>query len=353
MLRWLLAALALTGALIAIVLVALMYRAGAFRQVDAFLPGTCRAQAFAGNIEDMAVDHARLQVFIASSDRMDDGVAQRGSIHRLDVAGDERRTIDITPDQPVDFSPRGMGLWAGPDGQRVLYVVNHLSFGGRRIEAFEVRGGSLVYLGPGVASRDILSPNDVVAAGPSSFYATNDHGRITEFGRLMEDALGLAEASVGLFDGTRLRPAADGLAHASGIALSPDGRTLYVAETTAERISLFTRDPDTGSLRLRSALAMDSHPIGLDVAPDGSVWVAAQPNLMATLDRSRNPATPVPSEVYRLEPQGEGPETGLSMERILADPGDTVAAVSVAVNVGRHLLLGSSMDNSLFDCTLR
>lgn len=82
--------------------------------------------------------------------------------------------------------------------------------------------------------------------------------------------------------GRLLRVEADGtaavacedLVFPNGLALSPDGRTLYVAETFARRITRFEVAPD-GSLSGRAVHAeLDGIPDGLCLDERGRLWVA-------------------------------------------------------------------------------
>lgn len=68
---------------------------------------------------------------------------------------------------------------------------------------------------------------------------------------------------------------ADSMAFASGPIVTPDGRTLVVAETKGNCITAFDRDPSSGKLsnkRVWAALPQIS-PIGLCLDAEGCVWV--------------------------------------------------------------------------------
>jgi sugar lactone lactonase YvrE len=75
-------------------------------------------------------------------------------------------------------------------------------------------------------------------------------------------------------DGTA-RQVADGLAFPNGIAITPDERTLIVAESYAERLTAFEIDSD-GGLRDRRVWAETpgDHPDGICVDAEGAVWYA-------------------------------------------------------------------------------
>lgn len=71
--------------------------------------------------------------------------------------------------------------------------------------------------------------------------------------------------------------AASDMMSPNGIAVSPDGSTLYVAESTGNRISCFTRDSATGALsnrRVFATLPDGGIPDGICLDDEGAVWAA-------------------------------------------------------------------------------
>jgi YVTN family beta-propeller protein len=63
----------------------------------------------------------------------------------------------------------------------------------------------------------------------------------------------------------------DGTRYPAGIALSPDGRTLYVAENLADSVAVV----DLGSRRVVQRLATERYPYGVVVGPNGTVYASA------------------------------------------------------------------------------
>lgn len=76
-------------------------------------------------------------------------------------------------------------------------------------------------------------------------------------------------------DGT-LTPVRDGLNLANGIGWSPDGHTLYVADSVPGVVWSAAYDPDSGDAHGWAALitSFDGLPDGLTVDDDGRIWVA-------------------------------------------------------------------------------
>jgi sugar lactone lactonase YvrE len=72
------------------------------------------------------------------------------------------------------------------------------------------------------------------------------------------------------------RVVADGLRFPNGMAITPDGRTLIVAETMAGRLSAYTiaDDGSLGDRRVYATLPEDARPDGIALDAEGAVWVA-------------------------------------------------------------------------------
>ncbi|WP_425954597.1 SMP-30/gluconolactonase/LRE family protein [Xylanimonas sp. McL0601] len=74
-------------------------------------------------------------------------------------------------------------------------------------------------------------------------------------------------------DGT-VRTAAGGFAFPNGMAVTPDGRTLLVADSWAQEIVAFDVSPDGGLSGRRTWASVPEHPDGICVDAAGAVWFA-------------------------------------------------------------------------------
>lgn len=74
----------------------------------------------------------------------------------------------------------------------------------------------------------------------------------------------------------RARVVADGLSFPNGIVITPDGRTLIVAETMGHRLTAFDvlGDGSLANRRLYAQLADDVNPDGIALDAEGAVWLA-------------------------------------------------------------------------------
>lgn len=139
--------------------------------------------------------------------------------------------------------PNGAAI--GPDGQ--CYVCNNGGFRwithngatvphgppegyvGGHIERVDLTTGRVERLYDNVDGRPLRAPNDLVFDGQGGFWFTdNGKGR----GRDL-DRGGICYAKA---DGSAIREVIRGVLTPNGIGLSPDGRTLYAAETETARV---------------------------------------------------------------------------------------------------------------------
>ena len=73
------------------------------------------------------------------------------------------------------------------------------------------------------------------------------------------------------------RQVADGVAFPNGMAVTPDGATLIVAESYGQRLTAFDIAPDGGLANRRIWAEVDGHPDGICLDADGALWYADVP----------------------------------------------------------------------------
>jgi gluconolactonase len=186
-------------------------------------------------------------------------VAPDGSILLVEI---ERRTITRIADgktsivAQLDGGPNGLAWGPGPSpSERALYVCNNGGFlftkapdGTNRVKPGVPEGyagGWIERVDPTTKERRILytrcgehnlvGPNDIVFDTHGGFYFT-DYGKFYPRWRMNG---GLYYA---LSDGSRIVEVAYPLITPNGVGLSPDGKTVYAAETETGRIWAFDLD---------------------------------------------------------------------------------------------------------------
>ncbi len=180
--------------------------------------------------------------FIEGPIAMQDGSVILVSLSRgelLRIHPDGSHTVVARP----GGSPNGAAI--GPDGR--CYVCNSGGFRFHQrdgimhpglpsndyvsgwIDAIDLGTGEVQRLYDRCGDRTLKGPNDIVFSADGSFWFT-DTGRVH---RLHEDRGAVYWART---DGSEIRLVAAPLEKPNGIGLSPDGQTLYVAETTTARL---------------------------------------------------------------------------------------------------------------------
>jgi sugar lactone lactonase YvrE len=178
-------------------------------------------------------------------------------------------TGDVRTELAIDDQPSGLG-WL-PDGRLLIVAMHRRQL--LRVDADGVRVHADL---SGIAA---YHTNDMVVDARGRAYVGN-------FGFALDDALKsrgvegvLAEHPTAQLacvepDG-RVREAAADLHFPNGMVITPDGRTLILAETLALRLTAFDID-DEGRLsnrRVWATLGMRA-PDGICLDADGHVWVA-------------------------------------------------------------------------------
>ncbi|MGV8997124.1 MAG: strictosidine synthase family protein [Parvibaculaceae bacterium] len=327
--------------------------AGYFTAIKLEVPAICSVVPSPPGPEDIEVDRARGLAFVSASDRRAlaaGNAASRGGIYVIDLTAptDHWQVRPVTAAEPADFNPHGLSLYIGADGKRRLFVVNHLRNKTHAIEIFDVAAdGGLTHVRT-VVDPLLVSPNDVVAVGPDSFYVTNDHGTGNQTKAMIDDFLLLTNADVVYFDGKTMSVAATGLSFANGINKSLDGKSIYVSETMGLRLHIYDRNEATGVLTFRDLTPLGTGLDNIDVLDDGALLIASHPRLTSFIAHARDPKELSPSQVLRVEldPKGVGGKAGT----IYLNLGKQVSGATVAAGYRDLMLIGNSLDPNILVC---
>lgn len=327
--------------------------AGYFTGIRQEIAATCRAIPAVPGPEDIQIDHGRKLAFISAYDRRaaNSGApgadAVRGGIYVIDLAAPQEDWAlrPVTPNTPENFRPHGISLYKGEDGSSRLFAVNHPAGGPETVEIFEIGDeGALTHI-RSVTSDAFISLNDVVAVGPESFYATNDHGTRQPFGQMFGNFLLLRNSTIVYFDGEKADAVADRVLFANGINVSADGKMVYVAAALGMSVYIYERNIETGALVAQGAVRVGTGVDNIDMQPDGTMLIGAHPNLMAFLSHASDPAELSPSQVIRLEPETKRAGT------IYLNYGKEISGISVAAGYGDVMLLGQVFEPEVLVCS--
>ena len=298
--------------------------------------------AGAGDIEPLP---GTSSAFLASFDRRGD--AKRGELILFDTEDplDAASWRDRTGGVPAAFIPSGIDLFETnlPEGRRLrrLFVVNTA---GPEVVLFDVGEDGALTLGERFSDPRLVSPNDVVATGPRSFYVSNDTGSGRKSLKGKADfVLGLKTGAIMHYDGNSWSVVADELAFPNGLALSPDRLTLHVAEMRAKSLVEYDRDPRSDQLTRRADVALPSFPNNLSVGADGEVLVGTLPQPLATSAYGEGLRETAASEVLSVSEAGR-------VTTLFRDPGTALPGVTMATRLGERLLIGTRAADRFLLC---
>jgi len=342
------------GLLLVVAAVGTVYvlnRGGAFRKIEPHFAGRCESLPLDASAEDITIDRERGLAYVSYLDRQslikNDGTNVQGTIMRIDLNRTPLVLEEALLDKPAHLRTHGLSLYIDSAGARSLFVINHPVNRGTEpelVEVFdEVEPGQFRHRET-FASSLFNSPNDLAAVGPRQFYVANDKALSGGLAAGLQQ-LGIGASPLTYFDGTEVRVVVDDIASGGGVNVSADGGTLYVAETSGQRLRVLARNPEDGSLRETARISLPTSPDNIDVAADGSLTVAGHANTVKLIQHFIN-GSPAPSQVLRVVPDSGG----ATVDEIYLNAGDEISAGSVGVTYGNKLLIGSITARQILVC---
>jgi gluconolactonase len=233
-------------------------------------------------------------------------VMDDGSIIVVEIAGprlsritvDGRKEIIAEWQDPSSAGPNGAAV--GPDG--CMYVCNNGGFiwsevNGMRypvdrstganqspnyvtgsIDRVDLETGEITSIYTDFDGDHLCGPNDIVFDRTGGFW-------FTDLGKQRRREIDRGAVYYAQPDGSSIQRMLDNVDHANGCGLSPDGNTLYVAQTTTGRLWAYDLD-GPGILKSRRGRCIANTLGSLDslaVEEDGTVVVAALPEGLLTV----------------------------------------------------------------------
>ncbi len=327
---------------------------GVFRTIEPHFSGRCRMVPGPVGAEDVTIHPVTGVAYLSASDRRSvmAGTPKPGAIWSYDLDQPNASPVNLTPDADVGFQPHGISLWVDDGGPDVLFVINHapVEGGGERhtIEIYDVTDNGLMHRAS-LTHPLLVMPNDLVAVGRDRFYVTNTHRHPPGTMQTLETYLQLAGAQVLFYGPGGFRPAIEDMVFPNGINVSRDGRTLFVATVTEQRLRVFDRDPATETLRPRVVVPLGSGADNIELEADGTIWIGAHPKPLRLQAYADDPEKVAPSQVLRVRETSAG---AYEVDEVYANPGDEIAAASVAAVRGRRILIGQIFDEGVLDCQM-
>lgn len=335
--------------IIVIWFVNLLWSAGQFKTIKPHFNGECKQIPGLTGAEDITIHPKTGIAYISACDRraVATGKEGMGAIYAYDLKASNPVLFNLTSSMGKDFQPHGISLYVDNKAKDFLFVINHA--GGRHtVEVFELIGIAL-YHTKTISDPMLVSPNDLVAVGPDSFYVSNDHGHTTGIMRVLEDYLKLPYSNVVYYDGSRFSEAASGIRYANGINVSDDGKTLYLCSVTGLSLYVYDRELSSGKLNLREKTKLNTGVDNIEVDTSGGLWIGAHPRILDFVSHAKDPSRLSPSQILYVSPNPDG---GFHISEIYLNKGDELSGSSVAAVRGRRMLIGSVFDPKFLDCQL-
>jgi arylesterase / paraoxonase len=316
--------------------------------------GSCKLVATVPGVQDIEIVNGVTFVAVGSARAPDprDGLyvlAEDGKLTKLAGA-------------PKDFHPRGIGSYRSPDGTGIfLMAINRRTGASAKagatnnkvrfsVDSFEVTNPQTnpALVAQGTIEGGLLTdPQDVAAAGPGAFYVSNNNAKQSLVKGLASWGV-LPGSNILYFNGMVFRPVGDDVYGARGLALAPDGNHLLVASLTSRSLKSFSRDPFGGNLTEAGSLTLAAAPDKISLDSFGNIWVAGHANLLSWRAFVADPAKRTSSQLFRVSLLSGVPQDAT---QVYGNDGTQIAAASVGASTGKRLLIGSSLDGRLLDCT--
>nr|Q90952.1 RecName: Full=Serum paraoxonase/arylesterase 2; Short=PON 2; AltName: Full=Aromatic esterase 2; Short=A-esterase 2; AltName: Full=Serum aryldialkylphosphatase 2 [Gallus gallus]AAC42234.1 paraoxonase 2 [Gallus gallus] len=269
-----------------------------------------------------------------------------GEIFLMDLNEKKPKASELRISRGFDvgsFNPHGISTYIDKDDTVYLFVVNH-PHQKSTVELFKFMedDNSLVHLK--TIRHDLLtSVNDVVAVGPDSFYATNDHYFYDFILMFLEMYLGLTWSNVVYYSPKEVKEVAAGFYSANGINISPDKKYIYIADILDHNVHVMEKHADWNLTHVKT-LQLDTLADNLSVDPDtGDIWTGCHPNGMKLF--YDDPDNPPASEVLRIQNiLAEQP----TVTRVYAENGSVLQGTSVATVYDGKLLIGTVFHRALY-----
>lgn len=322
---------------------------GQFTALQPQFAGTCTTVPLEASAEDIQLDRERGIAYLSYLDRraVIGGKDAAGTILLLDLNVDQPRARPALAFEPPDFRPHGMNLTRPASGPPRLFVISHPPGKAHSVEILERNESGAFVPMESVTDPLFVRPNAIAALGIKQFYIANDSGAKNSFERLQEFALRRGLSTLVYYNGSEARIVDDRLKTAAGIALSPDTTRLYVAETMGKALRIYSRDLASGDIELLETVPLPGAPDNLNVAEDGSVWIALHPKMLAVL-RSLGDATKrAPTSIVRYDPAAPD---GSRLTTIYVNAGDEISAGSVAASIGQRFVVSAITDPKVLLC---
>lgn len=328
---------------------------GYFQTIYNHAPGICRKLH---GTEDGSEDIHLLSngiAFISSGLRVENSEiynSRKGKIYLFDMTRSASQPDELRIDADSEFrlvSPHGISAWGDPArGSVYLYVISHHPEDVVDKFLFEESSKKLTHHHRIANEHNFIALNDLALVDNDQFYFTN----MWKYHMATEMLFRFPFGSVGFYDGVQAELIETDLSGPNGIAVSNDGKFLYVALYASEEIRVYSIRDDK-KLTFNNSIKVSTPIDNLFVHPTtGDIWFGASPVRYRLLDYFKSPAeTAAPSQVMRVTMSS--PWKAVKVEEIYSNDGTAISASSVAVvNMNENAMLIGTVASDAYYCQL-
>ena len=337
--------------------------AGIFRSVEQTVDfASCEKIVGPVGAEDITIDRVSKIAYISADDRRaifnnhQLEAYPSGAIWRLDLSVPDSQPEKLKIDMIGDFHPHGIALRfstqeSANQGKAIeLYAVNHITATQHEIVVFNILETGELKLRRRITYPELIAPNDLVVVDKDQFFVSNDHGNsLNTKMAMLEDYLGLPLSSVSYFDGAQGHIVISGLRFANGLALSDDQESLYVAETTAGRVSRYKQVRDRLAWKLDESLNVSMGVDNFEWDGEGYLLNTGHPKLFDFQAHMKNAEALSPSQVIRIDVKSEP----MTFETIYLNNGEALSGASGAAQQDNTVLIGSVFEEHFLRCSAK
>lgn len=159
-------------------------------------------------------------------------VTPDGRVHVVAQLGGSPNGAAIGPQGRIYVTNSGGFNWVRLKDGRLFPSTQPADYSGGRIEVVDPESGRFETLYDACDGRGLRGPNDLVFDGTGGFW-------FTDLGKTREREQDRGAVYYARADGSKIEEKIFPLERPNGIGLSPDGHSLYVAETTTARLWVF------------------------------------------------------------------------------------------------------------------
>ncbi|MCP9767725.1 hypothetical protein EGI22_07355 [Lacihabitans sp. LS3-19] len=296
-------------------------------------------------VEDITVDSETNIAYLSSCERRIPNAT--GGLFSINLQDSIWIQKDLTSHLNLkEFRPHGISF-LNINGKKLLFVISHTETK-QDVFRFEISGDSLLYLNK-YASTDFTSPNDILAIGENQFFVTNDHDSRIKWKVMMNDFLRIPSGNVVFYDGEKTKIVSQKLTYPNGIALSKEGKKIYVASTLDKTIEVFEPQAQSHYLKSVESFSTKYSPDNIEINRNGDLIVGCHPKLFAFMSHRKSDKNLSPSAVIEIDHENLKSQKTLYLNLGENISGSSVAAPYYLQNQKQNLLVGCVFDGKILD----